>query len=136
MLKQHCSWSCTDILSPVCNKKGLNYLYKSFPHLPVQDGLPGGPLLIDGTLLHLLHRHLVLPVQQLQASAHTQHNIIHSVYTHVDAHEIRGKCVLVSEGDSVCAGMCFSPVLIKDSHLSHKCGFSLLPERGAPPLPV
>lgn len=29
-----------------------------------------------------------------------------------------------------------SPVFIKDCHLSHKCGFSLLPDRGAPPLPV
>lgn len=42
----------------------------SLTHLSVQDSLPGRPLLINGTLLHLLHRHLILPVQQLQTSAH------------------------------------------------------------------
>lgn len=68
-------------------KRGFNYLLVSvyiskkclldvelfsfcLTHLSVQDGLPGRPLLIDGTLLHLLHRHLILPVQQLQTSAH------------------------------------------------------------------
>lgn len=40
-------------------------------HLPVQDGLPRRPLLVDGTLLRLLHGHLVLSVQQLQPSATT-----------------------------------------------------------------
>lgn len=40
-------------------------------HLPVQDGLPGGPLLVDGTLLRLLHGHLVLSVQQLQTPGQT-----------------------------------------------------------------
>lgn len=42
----------------------------SLTHLSVQDCLPGRPLLINGTLLHLLHRHLILSVQQLQTSAH------------------------------------------------------------------
>lgn len=32
--------------------------------------------------------------------------------------------------------VCLSPVFIKDCHLSYKCGFSLLPESGAPPFPV
>lgn len=32
--------------------------------------------------------------------------------------------------------VCASPVFIKDGHLSHKRGFSLLQQRGAPPLPV
>lgn len=49
---------------------------RSLTHLSIQDGLPRCPLLVDGTLLGLLHGHLVLSVQQLQPSAQQARVII------------------------------------------------------------
>lgn len=93
-------------------------------HLPVQDGLPRRSLLADGTLLHLLHGNLVLSIQQLQTSEqkHRKNNTT-ITFTHT--------CFFYDRDCGV-----FSPVFIEDRHLGHKRGFSLLPERGAPPLSV
>lgn len=38
-------------------------------HLSIKNGFPRGSLLADGAVLHPLHRHLVLPIQQLQSPA-------------------------------------------------------------------
>lgn len=58
-----------------------------------------------------------------------QHVVIHDSET-----QRNNTSYCMTDGDSLRVGA--SPVFIKDSHLSHKCGFPLLHERGAPPLPI
>lgn len=75
-MKLHLLYSCMMILSETPHSSDDARLPS---HLSVEDGLPGRPLLADRTLLHLLHRHLILSVQQLQASAHKHtHMLTHS----------------------------------------------------------
>lgn len=83
------------------------------PHLSIENRFPRSSFLADGAVLHPLHWHLILSIQQLQSPAE----------------DIKSRAMIFFSKRWLCStNGKILPILIKDSHLCNVglCGLSVL----------